>query len=101
MARLAAHGSAWAGGNEWDNTQAPPAEFFRRGEALVDPATGVEYALNDAAHFDDVLWYESISDLKIVDFHEQVTVRLTHGTPGFDHASRLHRQKRQHHIDHL
>lgn len=65
------------GGNEWSNTQAPPAVFYRRGEVLVNPATGVEYAVNDAAHIDDMLWYESISDLKKLAGHEQVTVRLT------------------------
>ncbi len=53
-----------AGGNEWNNSQAPPAVFFRRGEVLVDPATGVEYALNNVAHFDDVLLFESIAELE-------------------------------------
>ncbi len=66
-----------AGGNEWSNTQAPPAMIFRRGEALVNPGTGAEYAVNNAAHFDDILWFESISDLKKLSGHEQVTVRLT------------------------
>jgi hypothetical protein len=66
-----------AGSNEWSNTQAPPAVYFRRAEALVNPATGVEYAVNDAAHFDDMLWFESISDLKKLSGIEQVTVRLT------------------------
>ncbi len=65
-----------AGGNEWSNSQAPPA-VFRRGEVLVNPATGVEYAVNDAAHIDDMLLYESISDLKKLAGHEPVTVRLT------------------------
>jgi hypothetical protein len=66
-----------AGSNEWSNTQAPPAVYFRRAEALVNPATGVEYAVNDAAHFDDMLWFESISDLKKLSGIEQVTVRMT------------------------
>ena len=35
-----------AAGNEWSNTQALPAAFFRRGEAVVNPATGAEYAVN-------------------------------------------------------
>ena len=66
-----------AAGNEWSNTQALPAAFFRRGEAVVNPATGAEYAVNDAARFDDLLWFESVSDLKKLSGHEQVTVRLT------------------------
>ena len=74
-----------AGGNEWDNTQAAPVEFFRRGEALVDPATGVEYALNNAAHFDDVLLYESIEDLKNrsgFDLNTRMTTRRLDSGPG-------------------
>ena len=74
-----------AGGNEWDNTQAAPVEFFRRGEALVDPSTGVEYALNNAAHFDDVLLYESIEDLKNrsgFDLNTRMTTRRLDSGPG-------------------
>ena len=66
-----------AGGNEWSNTQAPPAVYYRRAEALVNPASGVEYAVNAIAHFDDMLQFESVADLKKLSGHEQVTVRLT------------------------
>ena len=74
-----------AGSNEWSNTQAAPVEFFRRGEALVDPATGVEYALNNAAHFDDVLLYESIEDLKNrsgFELNTRMTTRRLDSGPG-------------------
>lgn len=66
-----------AGGGEWNNAQPPPAVFFRRGEALVNPVTGVNYAETDAAHFDDMLEFESVSDLKKLSALEQVTVKLT------------------------
>ena len=66
-----------AGGNEWNNSQAPPAVFFRRDEVLLDPASGVEYALNNVAHFDDVLLFESIAELEKHSGLEPVVVRLT------------------------
>lgn len=67
-----------AGGKEWDHSQLPlPPTFWRWGETLVNPVSGMDYALTDVAHFDDVLWFESIADLKTRSNHEQVTVRLT------------------------
>lgn len=67
-----------AGGKEWDYSQLPlPPTFWRWGETLVNLVSGMDYALTDVAHFDDVLWFESIADLKTRSNHEQVTVRLT------------------------
>ncbi len=66
-----------AGGNEWSNSQPPPAMYYRREEALVNPTTGSDYALNDAAHFDDVVLFESITALEKQSAIEPLVVRLT------------------------
>lgn len=66
-----------AGGNEWSNTQAPPVNYFRREEAVVNAGTGNDYASNDVAHFDDVLLFESIAALEKQSSLEPLVVRLT------------------------
>ena len=66
-----------AGGNEWSNTQAPPVNYFRREDAVVNAGTGNDYASNDVAHFDDVLLFESIAALEKQSSLEPLVVRLT------------------------